>query len=552
MSNTSVDIQAVNPLDWEEANNWAQVFAPHISYPHLPEYVVEEIRQEMSCSRATVFSRYKTYKQYKTVSSMLRRKSGPKTGHSYLHSDVEQIITKNLAHYKTRQKLSAKTVWERIAVDCEQKGIPEPSYATVLRRIRKISRKSRLSSREGSKVYATKHAKVSGHLTADYPLQKVQMDHTLCDLNIVNTRTREVIGRPWLTAMIDVHTRMILGFHFDLTHPSTWTVSEILTQAVFPKDQWLKHHKINMEWPVYGLPKVLMLDNAREFHSKAITVGAGEYGIELDYRPIGKPQFGGHIERVFGTFNNKIHELPGTTFSNVSERGAYESEARAVFTLSELTHFFAVYLLGRYHKTIHRSLGMSPIDKWQEAINTGYAPRACTQNASKFRVDFIKSETRAVTTKGIEFRKNFYWSEVTQGLYDLGVKNVKVYPFYNDISRVMIRSSEGNIFIVPNSDFNVAPISWPEFKAVDKLARKHSKSGLRGKDLAEQVHRERKLVQNSQKLTKAARKKNEIDLHRSNHPLNSIPTEVTATQHNGDVSVPLNFKKLTVLGEQND
>jgi putative transposase len=37
------------------------------------------------------------------------------------------------------------------------------------------------------------------------------------------------------------------------------------------------------------------------------------------------------VERVIGTMMRLVHdEVPGTTFSNVAERGAYDSDGRAV------------------------------------------------------------------------------------------------------------------------------------------------------------------------------------------------------------------------------
>ena len=47
---------------------------------------------------------------------------------------------------------------------------------------------------------------------------------------------------------------------------------------------------------MWGLPELLQLDNAAEFHSRALVRGAQEYGIRIEYRPPGTPHFGGHIE----------------------------------------------------------------------------------------------------------------------------------------------------------------------------------------------------------------------------------------------------------------
>ena len=68
------------------------------------------------------------------------------------------------------------------------------------------------------------------------------------------------------------------------------------------KDTWLADRGLdNLEWPISEVPDGIHLDNPKEFHSHALVRGAQEYGIELTYRPMGRPHYGGHIERLIGT-----------------------------------------------------------------------------------------------------------------------------------------------------------------------------------------------------------------------------------------------------------
>lgn len=41
-----------------------------------------------------------------------------------------------------------------------------------------------------------------------------------------------------------------------------------------------------------------------------------------------EPQFGGHIERLIGTFMKEVHGINGTTFSNIKEKDNYDSEKK--------------------------------------------------------------------------------------------------------------------------------------------------------------------------------------------------------------------------------
>lgn len=67
-------------------------------------------------------------------------------------------------------------------------------------------------------------------------------------------------------------------------------------------------------------------------------------------RPVVRPQFGAHVERVLGTINKEVHNLSGTTFSNITEKGSYNSDKEAMFTLEELTQWLLHYIVNIYHK----------------------------------------------------------------------------------------------------------------------------------------------------------------------------------------------------------
>jgi putative transposase len=180
---------------------------------------------------------------------------------------------------------------------------------------------------------------------------------------VVDEGDRRPIGRPWLTLAIDVASRAVLGFSVSLERPSVVSVALTLVQAVLPKDLWLADRQLEVPWPMWGLPELLQLDNAAEFHSRALVRGAQEYGIRIDYRPPGTPHFGGHIERLIGTTMGAVHLLPGTTFSNVAEKGAYQSEKTSALTLVELERWLALQVGGVYHQSVHASLLKPPVEQ---------------------------------------------------------------------------------------------------------------------------------------------------------------------------------------------
>ena len=113
------------------------------------------------------------------------------------------------------------------------------------------------------------------------PLELYQIDHTLVDVIVVDEVDRRPIGRPWLTVVIVVATRMIAGYYLSFDHPSSTSVALALSHAALPKDKYLRRFDLTTEWPVMGLLARVHLDNAEEFHARALERGCQEYGISV-------------------------------------------------------------------------------------------------------------------------------------------------------------------------------------------------------------------------------------------------------------------------------
>ena len=83
-------------------------------------------------------------------------------------------------------------------------------------------------------------------------------------------------------------------------------------------------------WDMFGMPRTILVDNGSEFHGEALTRGCAEYGIDLTHRPVARPRFGAHIERLIGPSSTGQHGLvsDGARLLSIRERG--EADARRV------------------------------------------------------------------------------------------------------------------------------------------------------------------------------------------------------------------------------
>lgn len=258
-------------------------------------------------------------------------------GRARLTLAVEAVIGDAIDHfYLTAQKPRLSAVVKAIRRRCRLTGIKTPSVNTVQRRINELAPTRVAIKRDDHKAAQRLTPAPGSTPEARAPFDVIQMDHTKIDLIIVDSVSRLPIGRPFLTLAIDEFSRCVVGICVTLEAPSATSVGLCLTHAGLDKRAWLERIGADCLWPMCGKPARLYVDNGADFHSEGLRRGCEVHGIQLDYRPINRPHYGGIVERVIGTAMQLIHELPGTTFSNTQERGAYDFDAKAALTLQEL------------------------------------------------------------------------------------------------------------------------------------------------------------------------------------------------------------------------
>ncbi|MEJ0050136.1 MAG: hypothetical protein WDN02_02780 [Methylovirgula sp.] len=203
-----------------------------------------------------------------------------------------------------------------------------------------------------------------------YPLEAVEVDHTPLDIMVVDEKNRTLLGRPWLTALIDRYSRCIIGFSISFNPPSWVSVMEALRHAVSTKSDFLTElGGITSDWPCHGAPDTLVCDNGRDFHSTSMEETEAALNMRILYLPRKKGALKGKIERWFRSLEERIfHTIPGTTFSNVVARGDYDSEEAAVMTLVQARWITAKWIVDVYHQKQHSKTGEAPADRWKRGI----------------------------------------------------------------------------------------------------------------------------------------------------------------------------------------
>lgn len=484
-----IDLDAIPEEDWEEAGRRLTVIKPILEgNTGRTRKSAAQLAKDAGIGTTTLYRWLNLYRESGVLSALLPTHPDGGKGRSRLREDVRLIATQVIDRkYLSTQKLSIAKTAQEIRRLCSNAGIsPLPAVTTVYRLIAMISGEEKLSRREGPKAARERYAVHQGSIPGtDWPLAMVQMDHTQLPVMIVDDAHRLPISRPWITLAIDVNSRVVLGMFTALEEPSALSAGMCVSHAILPKEAWLERKGLrDVEWDFYGVMDALHMDNAKEFRGNMLRVAAKEYDIDLQLRPVKKPHYGAHIERLMGTVSEELKTLPGATFANPKQKGIYDAEAKATMTFDELDDWL-IHLFHRYHLRPHRELGTSPLAKWKEGILGGKGgklgrglPERRT-DVEKVRIDFMPFVERTVQDYGMVNDEVYYFHDVLRPWvnamdpdhprskrlfrFRYDPRDVSQYYFFDPIAK--------RYYAIPYRDSRLPPVSLWELREARRQAK---------------------------------------------------------------------------------
>lgn len=367
-----------------------------------------------------------------------------------------------------------KRVDEKNATRLPSSQLSKPSGMTIRRYIAKLDPYEVDVHRLGKHAAKKKHRMATEVLVVMDILDRWEIDHTLLDVLLVDEETGLTIGRPYITVVLDKFSRMIMGYVIHIAAPNTETILRVIERSIRPKADFLKRFPgVKHEWRAHGLPSRVVPDNAAEFHADDLIAGFNELGIEIMYPRSRGPEMKGSVERFFRTLNTGlIHNLPGTTFSNVQEKGDYESDKHACLTLDQLESGIVKWIVDGYHQTPHRSLDeRTPSQVWASAEDN----RLIKLPVDLDELECILARRRSVCIHhyGIEVDGHGYHSpELAQLSMRMAPKEKISVRFRDELSHVWVHDRFRNVFLqVPIKDKRMLGVSRDLWKAAKSALR---------------------------------------------------------------------------------
>lgn len=518
------ELYEITQDDWRIAEERRNHIEPllHLQPGKRNNALASKISLEAGVSRATLYRWAALFKETGLLSSLLpnyNARGG--VGVSRLPPEVDAIILDVIENFHdTDQSPSIAATVEEVRRRCSNANLHLPSHNTIKARIAKSQGRERTASRKGDAAAHDQHDPIKGVISdADWPLSLVQIDHTLLPVIIVDDVHRKSIRRAWITLAIDVNSRVCLGMYLSLDAPSAMSAGMCVSHAIMSKEKWLSRLGItSVDWPFWGVMGILHMDNAREFRGDMLHTTCVEYDIDLHLRPVKKPRYGAHIERLMGTVSEGLKTVRGATFSGPEEKGVYDAEGNACMTFGELEKWLVLFF-GRYHRKVHAGIGTTPLTKWREGLlgtkgKPGRGLPARRLDEEKLRIDFMPYLERTVQNYGVLIDDVHYYHDVLRPWINAAhpefkghrrkfrfrrdPRDISVLYFFDEIAK--------RYCAIPYRDTSLPPVSIWELREAHRSADERGIPHENEKAVFALINEQRKIEEDAAAKTKSARR----------------------------------------------
>ncbi len=299
------------------------------------------------------------------------------------------------------------------------------SARSFYNRINRIPKYEVAVARFGVEVARKRFLMIQGHMPADYPLDVVEIDHTPMNLYVIDDLSYLPLGRPWMTAIKDRYSGMLLGFYLSFQATGLASIFGALKHS-------LHSHQLACQrwddlinpWPSFGRGSLYVSDRGLDFLSLRYRAAITSLGANYEYCQVRTPWLKGSIERFFLTLEQTFFEsTPGRTFSKLEMRGGYDPVKHSVVRFTTL-----VYLLHKwavdYHNVHENSRKKaSPLELWTEGV--GFAPPPYPASVDELNIILGHRETGKISHEGLRFKGlNYADPTLWRLMKDIGIGEV--------------------------------------------------------------------------------------------------------------------------------
>jgi len=318
------------------------------------------------------------------------------------------IETEYLSHKQPR----IISVYNLYCHECFGAEVKPVSYQSFCGYVKKLPLTDIVYKREGKRAaYQVLPPILELHFTTlrhgDRPFEIAHIDHTELDIMLVDSETGELLGRPWLTFMIDAFSRRVLAFYLTYEPPSYRSCMMVLRECV------RRHNRF---------PQTIVVDGGKEFNGIYLETLMAHYECTKKTRPPAQACHGSVLERLFGSLNTQLlYNLLANTQQLRPENARQTTKGndprrKAVWTLVAVYERIHKWAYELYDQNYHSGICQSPADAFAAGMAKG-GNRLFRMVA--FNEEFIfmtlpttsKGEATVERGNGIKVNYTYYWTD---------------------------------------------------------------------------------------------------------------------------------------------
>ncbi|MFS0553705.1 hypothetical protein [Brevibacillus sp. 179-C9.3 HS] len=440
--------------------------------------------------------------------------------YSTIKDTIDDLYLKRNKRTVHEPRIRIKDLHRKFLHACKAAGIAETEYPfnTISKGKRALERYIKaLHNQHFHEASANRYGEEAGrrarnslHFDPDKriitrPFEQVQFDGHRIDAIFTITfttpsgnRITDVIERPWLLTVIDVATRVILGYHLCLKPEydrsdvlicsrnavAPWKQKELTIEGLtYPEGIGFASEAIpTTKWALWD---EILFDNAKA-HLANMVKDRLKNVIKCDVNlgPVKMPERRGLIERFFGLLEaNGYQRLPNTTGNNPKDirRNKPEVAARkydiSIEDLDELTEI----LIATYNLTPHSGVDyLSPLQSMEQKISRGEVLRIMPIEEQQ-DISFLTFETtRNIVGNAkygkrphIEFEGVTYHNDILSRSPNLVGTKLTIFVNIDDVRfvRAFLPCGSELGMLTAKGKWGVTPHSLKTRKAINQLRR---------------------------------------------------------------------------------
>lgn len=263
----------------------------------------------------------------------------------------------------------------RVRLAAVDPGVPCPSYSSVRRYLKAQGLTRKRPARRGDPVIpgagATLVEREIRSYEVEYVLQLMHLDFHHGSRKVLSCEGEWV--KPLLVAFVDDRSRY-------LAH-AQWYTSEGTEQLV---------HGFSQALSKVGLPRSLMSDRGSAMMSGEFTAGLAALGILHVPTLPRSPHVNGKQENLWSRVEGRLLAM-------------LEGEER--LTLDQLNLATCAWVTQEYHRTVHREIGATPLQRYLEGPSVARACPGSDALRAAFRIEAKRRVRRSDGTVSLEGRR---------------------------------------------------------------------------------------------------------------------------------------------------